>query len=78
MINVHLPKKQGTATVEVGNFTGYQLDQISFYLGVLGAEGKLEWGSMPKNWTGAVGKLTIPTIYERRIEKFLSTETTNS
>lgn len=70
VINVHLPRQQGAATIEVGNFTGYRLDQISFYLGVLGAEGKLEWSSMPKNWTGAIGKLTIPTIYERRIEKF--------
>ena len=69
VINVHLPKKQGTATIEVGNFTGYHLDQISFYLGVYGAEGRVEWGSMPKNWTGAIGKLTIPSIYERRIEK---------
>ena len=69
VINVHLPKKKGTATIEVGNFTGYSLDQISFYLGVYGAEGKLEWGSMPKNWTGAIGKLNIPSIYERRIEK---------
>ena len=69
VINVHLPKKQGTATIEVGNFTGYNLDQINFYLGVYGAEGRLEWGSMPKNWTGAIGKLTIPSIYERRIEK---------
>ena len=69
VINVHLPKKQGSATIEVGNFTGYALDQISFYLSVYGAEGKLEWGSMPKNWTGAIGKLTIPSIYERRIEK---------